>query len=54
MANPNAAGGINPIVLALQVVALGVMAGAYWELVLVPLGDILFGMLRDVLSGAVA
>lgn len=54
MANPNAAGGFNPIVVAVQIVALGVLAGAYWELVLVPLGDMLFGMLRDLMAGAVA
>jgi hypothetical protein len=52
MANPNAAQGLNPILLALQIVLLGVLAGAYWEIVLVPLGDFLLAMVRDLLAGA--
>lgn len=43
----------RPIVAALQIGVLAVVAYAYWALVLVDLGDMVLGMGREILSGNV-
>lgn len=53
VANPNTRAW-SPILAAIQIVLLGVLAGAYWELVLVSLGDFLLAMLRDFAAGIVS